>query len=683
MDRKPDLNDIDESRIESEEYGPLLDLDYRFFEYMQEGVIVSAVVRDDSGKVVDLIIKYANLAAYKQRKDLKDGLIEKSIKEIYTPEEVKLDIKKANEVVNTGRGAKYEIYRSKLDKHFTITAFSPKEDLCVTFTTDITERKKAEERINKERRKLLDIIEFLPDATFVINEKREVIAWNKALEEMTAVPKKEILGKGDYAYSIPFYGHKRPILIDLVFLSEKEIDAEYDYVKREGDIIFAEAFVENIFGGKGGYLFGKISPLYDDKGNLVGAIETIRDITEYKKAEMDLLESEIKFRSTIEQSTDGISIIDENGVIIEWNRGMEKITGHKREEELDMQIWDSQYELLPEEEKTSELYDYIKGTILQFLQTGDANWMNKPLDRKIQRPDGEIRFTQSVTYPIKTERGTIIGSITRDITEQKKTEEQLRNEQNLLDTVLNNIPVAVSVAEAPSGKLIRANEQFEKVWGQPFTFSKDIEGYSTYKGFHLDGSPYKPEEWPLSRSITAGEVVTDEEISVLFENGTEKVLSVSSTPIKDKNGEIILGVVIAADITERKKAEELLKESEEKYSKAFYSNPAGIVITTLKGEVIEVNDAYANITEYKREELLGKAVTDLNIISVEERDAVLKILTKGDSIYNEEREIRTKSGKTVQVLYTVEFIDYGGEKKVFSIIYDITELKKASETLNK
>jgi hypothetical protein len=67
MDRKPNLGDIDESRIESEEYGPLLELDYRFFEYMQEGVIVYALVRDDRGKIVDLIIKYANLAAYKQR----------------------------------------------------------------------------------------------------------------------------------------------------------------------------------------------------------------------------------------------------------------------------------------------------------------------------------------------------------------------------------------------------------------------------------------------------------------------------------------------------------------------------------------------------------------------------------------------------------------------------------------
>ncbi|MGZ7048311.1 MAG: hypothetical protein ACXVHP_08490, partial [Methanobacterium sp.] len=165
MNRKTDLNNND-SRIESEEYGPILELDYRFFEYMQEGVIVSAVVRDDSGKIIDLILKYANLAAYKQRKDLESGLIEKSIKEINTQEEAESDIEKANEAIITGRGIKYETYRARLDKYFSITAFSPKEDLYITFTTDITHRKKAEDRIKKERQKLLDIIEFLPDATF-------------------------------------------------------------------------------------------------------------------------------------------------------------------------------------------------------------------------------------------------------------------------------------------------------------------------------------------------------------------------------------------------------------------------------------------------------------------------------------------------------------------------------------
>lgn len=421
MNRKPDLNGIDEFRVESEEYGPILSLDYRFFEYMQEGVIVSAVVRDSSGEVVDLILKYANVVAYRQRKDLKAGLIEKSVKEIYSPEDAALDIEKANEVLKTGRGTKYEVYRANIGRYFSISTFSPREDIYISFSTDITERKKAEERLSEERQKLLDIIEFLPDATFVIDEERRVIAWNRALEEMTSTPKEEIIGKGDYAYSIPFYGERRPIIIDLIFLSEEEIESKYTYVEREGETLFAEVFVNNLYGGKGAYIFVKASPLYDSKGNLVGSIESVRDISDQKKAEIDLRESEQKFRCTIEQSKDGISIIDEDGKIIEWNSGMEIITGHKREEEIGKQLWDSQYELLPEEEKTHETYDYIKDTTQEFLKTGHAEWINKALIRKIQRPDGNMRYIESVTYPIKTETSTILGSIVRDITEQKKS----------------------------------------------------------------------------------------------------------------------------------------------------------------------------------------------------------------------------------------------------------------------
>ncbi|MDI6725212.1 MAG: PAS domain S-box protein [Methanobacterium sp.] len=551
--RTPGIND-EEDEIKTEEYGPLPGLDYRFFEYMQEGVVVYTPVRYGSDKIVDLTITYANLAAYRQRKSLKKELVGKNITEIYGYEASQEELKVANEVLSTGRGTKYETYSTILDKYFSITAFAPKEDLYVTLTTDITKQKKAEKEIRAVNQKLSDIIEFLPDATFVIDKNKQVIAWNNALEQMTGVSKGEMIGKGDYAYSVPFYGYKRPIIIDLIFLTEEEIESKYSYVKREGNTLFAEVFVNNLFGGKGAYVFVKASPLYDTEGNLYGAIESVRDITEQKKAEIELLESEEKFRSTIEQSTDGISIIDEKGVIIEWNKGMEKITGHQREEELGRLIWESQYELLPDEEKTPELYDYIKGTILQFLQTGDTDWINRPLDRRIKRPDGEIRYTQSVTYPIRTEKGIIIGSITRDVTEQKKIEEKLRYEQDLLNTVLNHIPVSVAVAEAPSGKLIRTNEQFEKIWEQPFTPSKDIEDYNVYKGFHPDGTPYKPEEWPLSRSITTGETVINEEISVSFEDGTKKVLNVSSTPIKDKNGQIILGVVIAADITRRKKS---------------------------------------------------------------------------------------------------------------------------------
>ena len=249
MEQRPNLNDDDEGRIESEEYGPLPSLDYQFFEYMQEGVTVYTISRDKSGKVVDLVITYANIAAYRQKKSLKKGLIGKSIKDIYGYEAVAIDLEKANEAVSTGRGEKYEVHSASLDKYFSVSAFSPKEDLYITLATDITKQRKAEEEMQIERQKLLDIIEFLPDATFVIDENKRVIAWNKAIEEMTGTPKEDILGKDEYAYSLPFYGEKRPILIDLIFLSEKEMEDKYAYVKREGKTLFAEVFVDNLFGG--------------------------------------------------------------------------------------------------------------------------------------------------------------------------------------------------------------------------------------------------------------------------------------------------------------------------------------------------------------------------------------------------------------------------------------------------
>lgn len=283
MERKPNLNNNEEGGIESEEYGPLPSLDYQFFEYMQEGVTVYTTIKDKSGKVVDLIITYANIAAYRQKKSLKKGLIGRSIKDIHGYEAVAIDIEKANEAVSTGRGTKYGVYSTPLDKYFSVTAFSPKKDVYITLTTDITKQRKVEEEMQIERQKLLDIIEFLPDATFVIDENKRVIAWNKAIEEMTGTSKEYILGKGEYVYSIPFYGEKRPILIDLIFLSEKEMEDKYAYVKREGKTLFAEVFVGNLFGGKGAYISVKASPLYDGEGNLVGSIETVRDITELRK----------------------------------------------------------------------------------------------------------------------------------------------------------------------------------------------------------------------------------------------------------------------------------------------------------------------------------------------------------------------------------------------------------------
>ncbi|MDD4653060.1 MAG: PAS domain S-box protein [Methanothrix sp.] len=153
---------------------------------------------------------------------------------------------------------------------------------------DITKFKRAEEALRESEQRLADIIDFLPDATFAVDREGKVIAWNRAIEEMTGVSKAEMINKRNYDYSVPFYGKHRPILIDLIFMSRKEIEEKYYFVRRKGDQLVAETFIPMLNGKEGVFLWGIASPLYDQSGSIVGAIESIRDITRYKKFEKDL-----------------------------------------------------------------------------------------------------------------------------------------------------------------------------------------------------------------------------------------------------------------------------------------------------------------------------------------------------------------------------------------------------------
>lgn len=163
-----------------------------------------------------------------------------------------------------------------------------KKRILLSIIRDISRRKQAEEKLLSTHKQLLDILEFLPDATFVVDSERNVIAWNKAMEELTKVPKEEIIGKGTYAYAVPLYGKPKPILIDLIFSSDPETENNYEYIERKENTLFAEIFVPNLHEGSGGFLWLKASPLHDSQGNLVGAIESIRDITESKLMEKKL-----------------------------------------------------------------------------------------------------------------------------------------------------------------------------------------------------------------------------------------------------------------------------------------------------------------------------------------------------------------------------------------------------------
>ena len=103
------------------------------------------------------------------------------------------------------------------------------------------------------------------------------------------------------------------------------------------------------------------------------------------------------------------------------------------------------------------------------------------------------------------------------------------------------------------------------------------------------------------------------------------------------------------------------------------------MIITTDSKIVEVNEAYANITGYKRDELLNKIATNLNIFNVNERKDIVKKLSDKGTVHNEESELRIKTGEKRPILYTSDFIEIKGKKNIFSIIYDITERKKAEE----
>ena len=165
------------------------------------------------------------------------------------------------------------------------------DEKTVVAIQDITDIKKAEAELKANRKRLENIIEFMPDATFIIDRQSRVVAWNRAMEHMTGVKKTDMIGKGDYEYSIPFYGERRPVLIDLALHLDQNTEQKYTAFQRQGDTIFGESFTPSLLPGDI-HLSATASVLRDDQGDVVAVIECIRDNTERKKLEERLNRAE-------------------------------------------------------------------------------------------------------------------------------------------------------------------------------------------------------------------------------------------------------------------------------------------------------------------------------------------------------------------------------------------------------
>jgi PAS domain S-box-containing protein len=301
-----------------------------------------------------------------------------------------------------------------------------------------------DEAVNLSRRQLMDIIDFLPDATFVIDKNRKVIAWNRAIEEMTGVRKQDVIGKGDYAYAVPFYGEKRSILVDLIYDENPDTRSQYRYVEKKGDTLFAESAAPFLLGGQRTYIWATASPLRDDEGELIGAIESIRDITARKDAEDALKDSERRLADIINFLPDATFVIDRKGTVIAWNRAIEAMTGITASEMLGK--GDHEYALPFYGKRRPMLADLVlefnNASIDKYDEWGRNEWCIDGLyENVVRQEDGSLfmeafmpnmsgceAFLQGGATALYDSEGNVTGAIesVRNITESKKAQEALR-----------------------------------------------------------------------------------------------------------------------------------------------------------------------------------------------------------------------------------------------------------------
>ncbi|OPY75520.1 MAG: Blue-light-activated protein [Syntrophorhabdus sp. PtaU1.Bin058] len=293
---------------------------------------------------------------------------------------------------------------------------------------DITQRKKAEEELRMAHQQFFNIIEFLPDATLVIDREKKIIAWNRACEEMTGVRKEDILGKGDYEYAIAFYGTRRPILIDYVTAEPEGLKKRYESIKKKGNVLYGEVFTPKLYGGRGAFLSGIASPLFDNNGNIVGAIESVRDITERKNLESQLLQA---------QKLQAIGTLA-GGIAHDFNNILMAILGYTSLMLMDVDSDHRHYEKLKIIEKQVQSGADLTKQLLGFARGGKY----------------EVRPTDM--NELLAQSSEVFGRTKRDIVIHKKLQDDLYTvevDRSQIEQVLLNLYINAWHAMSSGGEL--------------------------------------------------------------------------------------------------------------------------------------------------------------------------------------------------------------------------------------
>jgi PAS domain S-box-containing protein len=390
---------------------------------------------------------------------------------------------------------------------------------------------------------LSSIIEFLPDATFVIDENKRVVAWNRACEVMTGVPKEAMLGKGDYAYAVPFFGERRPILVDLLDMASPEVEERYKYVKRKGQAICAESFIPQLRDGKGAHLWGEAAPLFDREGRRCGAIEVVRDVTEQKRVEQALRESELKHRTLFETASDAILLM-RHDCFIDCNARTLTMFGCSRAQIVGAPPYKFSPPIQPDgrpsQDKALEKINLALTQGPQLFEWEHCREDQSPFAAEVSL--NRLEFGEDV----------LLQAIVRDITDRKRIEAALlASEREYRELVM--LANSIILRWSREGRITFLNE-----FGQRFF------GYTKEEllGRHVLGTIVPETEStgrdlrPLMDEICANPTMFERSCNENMRRNGERVwIDWTNKVVLDEQGQIREILSIGSDVTERMQAE--------------------------------------------------------------------------------------------------------------------------------
>jgi len=516
---------------------------------------------------------------------------------------------------------------------------------------ELARTKKAEEDARKAASLLSATLESTADGILVVDKYCRISSFNRRFVEMWQIPKDVMLSKID-----PDYVNLGKIESQALDFLKELLENPDEFVKNTRELYSGKCEAETH--GSLEFMDGRVFEYYSRPqrvgSSVVGRVWSFRDITERRKAEESLNQSEQNYRELFENATDTLLTLDLNGNITTVNNAVLR-WGFKKEDILGR-----------------NLLEFVSENCRSIIAKDSfETFHGKPVrnEAEIETPKGKIEAEYRAN-PMARE-GRIIGAqiALRDITERKKTERTLNRLAIAVDCTVDGIAIAD----------INGIIQFvNPAWAQ-------MHGYTTSEllGKHL--SVFHTEDQMKKDVIPFNEKVLKNgsnqgEVGHVKKNGTIFLTLMTTTLLKDEDGSPSGFVGTAKDATESQKAKEALKESEERFRNLFEKANDGLVFVDFDGRIIDINERAAELAGLKKEDMVGMPFLELNLLAQQNMPQLSNGLGVFSSHSTEgvEVSIKRKNGELRQLEVNTSVIEQNGiPKGALAIVRDITERRRA------